>query len=61
MCSIRYVLLPTHKKANVYACAFAEQKVLKVVREGKVRTPDPNETVKKKQKTKTEIMNFVTK
>ena len=41
LCSIRYVLVPTHKKE-----IFTHAHYLgKLVREGKVKTPHPNEMV----------------
>ena len=46
LCSIRYVLVPTHKKEIfTHAHYLGEQKVLKLVREGKVKTSHPNEMV----------------
>ena len=46
LCSIRYVLVPTHlKEIFTHAHYLREQKVLKLVREGNVKTPHPNEMV----------------
>ena len=54
LCSIRYVMVPTHKKENIYACALPEGAKSAEIIKGRKRLHIP-----KKWSMKTETMNFV--